>query len=102
MSVSKEQIESAIKEYIDPYLEKDLVTAGAVKDTAIDGDRVKVKVVLGYPAYYSRFGFVPAVEFNLRSEYDVPDDVFMVLELVPGSLKGVSGTVKYHHAFAEV
>ncbi len=48
MSVSKEQIESAIKEYIDPYLEKDLVTAGAVKDTAIDGDKVKVKVVLGY------------------------------------------------------
>jgi hypothetical protein len=30
MSVSKEQIESAIKEYIDPYLEKDLVSAGAI------------------------------------------------------------------------
>ena len=44
MSVSQEQIESAIKEYIDPYLEKDLVTAGAVKDTAIDGDNVKAKI----------------------------------------------------------
>ena len=51
MSVSQEQIESAIKEYVDPYLEKDLVTAGVVKDTTIDGDSVKVKIVLGFPAY---------------------------------------------------
>ena len=51
MSVAKEQIEAAIKEYIDPYLEKDLVTAGAIKDTTVDGDAVKVGVVLGYPAY---------------------------------------------------
>jgi len=51
MSVSQEQIESAIKQYIDPYLEKDLVTAGAIKGIDIDGDTVNVKVVLGFPAY---------------------------------------------------
>jgi putative acetyltransferase len=56
-------------------------------------------VVLGYPEYYRRFGFVPSVEFNLRSEYGVPDDVFMVVELIPGALKGVNGTVKYHAVF---
>ncbi len=66
MSVSKEQIESAIKEYIDPYLEKDLVTAGAVKDTAIDGDKVKVKVVLGYPAY----GYVDKLTEQLKSRIE--------------------------------
>jgi ATP-binding protein involved in chromosome partitioning len=66
MSVSKEQIESAIKEYIDPYLEKDLVTAGAVKDTAIDGDKVKVKVVLGYPAY----GYVDKLVDQLKSRIE--------------------------------
>lgn len=59
-------------------------------------------VVFGYPRYYTRFGFVPALEFNLRCEYNVPDDVFMVLELVPGALKGVSGTVKYHEVFAKL
>ena len=71
MSVSKEQIESAIKEYIDPYLEKDLVTAGAVKDTAIDGDKVKVKVVLGYPAY----GYVDKLTEQLKSRIEKVDAV---------------------------
>jgi len=69
MSVSNEQIESAIKEYIDPYLEKDLVTAGAVKDIAIDGDKVKVKVVLGYPAY----GYVDKLVEQLKSRIEKVD-----------------------------
>ncbi len=71
MSVSKEQIESAIKEYIDPYLEKDLVTAGAVKDTAIDGDNIKVKVVLGYPAY----GYADKLVDQLKSRIEKLDGV---------------------------
>lgn len=50
MSVSQQQVEDAIKNYVDPYLEKDLVSANSVKDIAIDGDQVSVKVVLGYPA----------------------------------------------------
>ena len=71
MSVSKEQIEAAIKEYIDPYLEKDLVTAGAIKDIAIDGDKVKVKVVLGYPAY----GYVDKLTEQLKSRIEKVDGV---------------------------
>lgn len=51
MSVSQEQIEAAIKQYIDPYLEKDLVSANAIKDTSIDAGKVSIKVVLGFPAY---------------------------------------------------
>jgi len=50
MSVSQQQVEDAIKNYIDPYMEKDLVSAGAVRDIAIDGDQVSFKVVLGFPA----------------------------------------------------
>ncbi len=56
-------------------------------------------MVLGHPQYYPRFGFSPAVGYGIRSEYSVPDDTFMVLELQPGSLRGVSGVVKYHAAF---
>ena len=40
-------------------------------------------VVLGHPEYYPRFGFSPSVRYGIRSEYDVPDEVFMALELVP-------------------
>ena len=57
-------------------------------------------VVLGHAAYYPRFGFVPASRFGLGCEYDVPDDVFMAVELVAGGLAGHTGTVRYHQAFA--
>ena len=56
-------------------------------------------IVLGHVEYYPRFGFAPASRFGLRSEYPVPDDVFMALELRRDSLKGKSGTIRYHPAF---
>jgi putative acetyltransferase len=59
-------------------------------------------VVLGHAAYYPRFGFASASGFGLVSEYDVPDDVFMVLELRTGVLRGKPGTIRYHPAFASV
>ena len=57
-------------------------------------------VVLGHPEYYTRFGFVPASRFGIRCEYDVPDEVFMALELTPAGLTGCAGIVRYHAAFA--
>ena len=60
-------------------------------------------VVLGHAGYYPRFGFVPASRFGLHSEYDVPDDVFMAMELTPGALQGPGpGTIRYHAAFGTV
>lgn len=59
-------------------------------------------VVLGHPEYYPRFGFVPAVQYGIRCEYEVPDDVFMVIELEPGVLLGVSGIAHYDKAFDSV
>jgi putative acetyltransferase len=61
-----------------------------------------VAVVLGHPQYYRRFGFVPASRYTIRSEYDVADEHFMVIELRPGALAGQSGTVKYQAAFNEL
>ena len=59
-------------------------------------------VVLGHPDYYPKFGFEPSVNFDIKSEYDVPDEVFMLTELVPGYLKNNTGIIKYHEAFANV
>ena len=61
-----------------------------------------IVVVLGHPNYYPRFGFVPASLKGLRSEYDVPDEVFMVAELIPDALNGRGGLVKYHSEFVKV
>ncbi len=59
-------------------------------------------VLVGHPEYYPRFGFAPATHFNISCEYEVPEEVFMLLELQPGYLAGASGQVKYHAAFNDV
>ncbi len=63
---------------------------------------VAAVVVLGYPEFYRRFGFVCSSRFDIKSEYDVPEDVFMVVELLSNSLRGKSGMVKYHAAFKDL
>ena len=50
MSVSEQQVETAIKEIVDPNLEQDLVSAKCVKSTNISNGSVSVDVELGYPA----------------------------------------------------
>ena len=56
-------------------------------------------VVVGHPEYYPRFGFRPGSHFGVGCEFDVPDDVFMVIELAVGTLRDRSGTIYYHPAF---
>lgn len=48
--ITKPQVEAAIKEYLDPYLEKDLFAAKAIKAIDLAGDRIEVTVELGFPA----------------------------------------------------
>lgn len=59
-------------------------------------------IVLGHAEYYPRFGFVPASRFGIASEYDVPDEVFMALELERDALRGATGIIRYHAVFANV
>lgn len=58
--------------------------------------------VIGHPGYYPRFGFMPCAKCNIRCEYDVPEEAFMVKELREGALKGVQGIVRYRQEFHEV
>jgi len=48
--LSREQIEAKLKEYIDPFMEKDLIVTKCVRNVMIEGDQVVVDVVLGFPA----------------------------------------------------
>ena len=59
-------------------------------------------VVIGHAEYYPRFGFAPASSYAIRSEYDVPEDVFMLIELEAGALRGASGLIRYDEAFGSV
>ena len=60
-----------------------------------------VVVVVGHPAFYPRFGFVPARPAGLMSEPPFPDEAFMVAELMPGALRGRRGVVLYGGDFGE-
>ncbi len=57
-------------------------------------------ILLGNPAYYSRFGFTPGRLFGLSSDYGEGDE-FQALELRPGTLAGVRGRLKYIPEFEE-
>jgi len=58
--------------------------------------------VVGHADYYPRFGFRPAGEHGIKCEWDVPDDVFMLLVLDEAKTEGVSGLAKYRHEFSSV
>ena len=62
--VSQQQVETALKEVIDPYLEQDMVAAKAVKKITVDGGKVTVDVELGYPAK----GYVATLASKLKEK----------------------------------
>ena len=58
---TKDAIETAIKDYQEPHLGRDLIAAHAIKDIAIEGDQARIKVVLGFPAQGIRQTIVEAL-----------------------------------------
>ena len=58
-------------------------------------------VVLGHAEYYPRFGFEPASRYGIRSEWEVPDDAFMILILDQSEMQDISGVAIYRPEFAE-
>jgi ATP-binding protein involved in chromosome partitioning len=50
MSISEAQVQTALKEVVDPNTGKDLVTERAVKNIKISGADVSLDIELGYPA----------------------------------------------------
>ena len=55
-------------------------------------------VVLGDPAYYTQFGFSPALACSLKSPFG-DSDSWMAMELFPGALSGIAGSVVYPPPF---
>lgn len=89
---------SVLPEYQKLGVGSKLILAGHQK--AIEMGFLSV-VLLGHKDYYPRFGYQPCEMFHIRLPFDVPADFCMALELIPGSLKGVSGVVEYDAAFSE-
>jgi putative acetyltransferase len=58
-------------------------------------------IVVGHPEYYPRFGFSPAREKGLETPFPVPDEAFMVYEIVPGYFDNIGGMIKLAPEFDE-
>jgi len=88
---------------VRPELQNQGIGSELVRDGLEECRRLghKTVVVVGHPEYYPRFGFSSARAKGLEAPFPVPDEAFMVLELVPGALDGVGGTVKYPPPFSD-
>jgi putative acetyltransferase len=58
-------------------------------------------VVVGHPEFYPRFGFRPARPLGITCEWELPDDVFMILVLDETTMSGVTGKAAYRPEFTE-
>ena len=50
MAVTRDVVEAALKNLIDPNTQKDYISTHSVKNIVIDGDKVSLTIELGYPA----------------------------------------------------
>jgi ATP-binding protein involved in chromosome partitioning len=63
-TITPEQINAILQAWIDPHTGRDLAGSKSVRRVAVDGERVTVDIVLGYPAA----GYRQALAAGLREE----------------------------------
>lgn len=76
-----------------------LVNSGLSKAREMGYESV---IVLGHKDFYPRFGFEPARKWGIKAPFNVPDHIFMGLELTEGALSGVRGIVRYAREFQDI
>lgn len=65
-------------------------------------DGVDGVVTLGGREFYPAFGFRPAAEFGLRTNFPVMQTEFQARELTAGAFNGAEGTVEYPPQFQSI
>jgi ATP-binding protein involved in chromosome partitioning len=65
-SVNRAAVETVLRQYTDPYLNQDPVSAGCVRAIDIDGSRVMVQLQLGYAAGLFRGGWAHTLEVAIE------------------------------------
>ena len=59
-----------------------------------------IAFLVGHPNFYPRFGFRSARPLGFEPPFPVPDEVFLVNEVLPRSLEGLSGDVVFSEPFS--
>lgn len=89
--VTRAAVESVLRQYTDPYLEQDPVTAGCVEAVHIQGAQVQVDLLLGYAASQFHAGWAQTLQIALEG-----------LDGVEQALVRVRSAVQPHKAQAQV
>lgn len=96
MGITQQQAEDSIRAWIDPYLDKDLISARMVKAVTVDGDGVLVKLALGYPAEGVRQTLQEQLTYHIKAttgahsvRVEIGQDI--VSHAVQKNLKPLSG-----------
>ncbi len=101
MAVSRAQVEEVLARVVDPYTEQSLVATRSVADVEIDGSKVTLKIVLGYPALGHHEALVALIRSALKALEGVAVvDVMVETKVVAHSvqrgvplLKGVKNVI---------
>jgi len=92
VSISEQQIQSILKQVIDPVTGKDFVSTGAVQAVQIDGSHVSLGIKLAYPANGVKEEIRQSIVTALQNEPNVDNvNVNVTSQIVP---HGVQGNVK--------
>lgn len=74
----------------------ELIKEGMSKAKELGFDSI---IVVGHKDYYRRFGFERASKWDIKCPFEVPDEVFMAVELTEKALEGKAGTIEYPEEF---
>ena len=86
MPVTEAQVLDALKELTDPNTRKDYVTSKSARNVKVDGDKVSVDVLLGYPAKSQIEPIRREIAAKLKSIPDVASvEVNVSMKIVPHS-----------------
>ncbi len=66
-ALTQETIQNALKDYIDPYLQKDLVSAKCIKNIAIADNKVTLDIELGFPCQSHQTSLIDTIKSKINA-----------------------------------
>ncbi len=87
---------------VNPSFQKKKIGSKLIKESLRRAKDLGYGLVLliGHPSYYPKFGFQPAKQHGIElTQFNVPDDVFMICEIRKGELQQTNGELHYPPSF---